>query len=432
MNVLIILADALRPDHLGCYGYPKNTSPNIDRLAREGVRFENCVATSTHTFPPLVSLLTGQDVSTHNLLTAQDYADWILKDTWKGRRTPLHVLREAGWQADGEYVTRWKPLGFTHDENDLPAYLERNRDRKWFYFASPYPTHMPYNPPEDYYRMFVDPDFQPDEETLKRMEMARSKMICHPPGIKSAMEVGQPDAIGIPDEEHQRSVAEVEFRPEDAPGIRALYDGEVRVFDDWIGSRLAKLEELGLLDDTLVVLVSDHGEELLERGHVGHTSCNLAGTVYDECLRVPLIMRHPPTLPAGAVIRDQVSQIDVLPTIFHLLGLEVPPPVDGTSLLPLIRGEATGFREQAYAATPPAGWQRLLSDRRLIWCVRTLKRKLILNLDPDAEKTRRYELYDLEQDPGERNDIFDQERESPATKELMDRLEEHVSRRPSA
>jgi len=94
MNVLMILADALRPDHLGCYGYSKDTSPNIDRLAREGVLFKQCVSVSTHTFPPIVSVLTGLDISTHGLVTAQDYGDWILKDTWKDRRTPLHILAE--------------------------------------------------------------------------------------------------------------------------------------------------------------------------------------------------------------------------------------------------------------------------------------------------------------------------------------------------
>jgi len=302
---------------------------------------------------------------------------------------------------------RWSPLGFTRDRNDLVAYVQENRDRKWFYFASPYPTHMPYNPPQEYYDMFVDKDFRPTSETLERMEMARTKMICRPPGVKSAMEVGQPDAIGEPDEAHKRSVAEVVFQPADAPGIRALYDGEVRIFDDWVGKHIAKLEELGLLDDTLVILLADHGEELLERGHAGHTSCNLMGTLYEECLRVPLIMRYPKKLPSGRAVESLVSLSDVTPTAFDILGLGLSLPVDGKSLMPLIRGEADSIRDHAYADVPPAGWQRLLSDHRRIRCVRTPEWKLILNIDL-ASGDKRYELYNLRDDPGEKQDVFEQ------------------------
>ena len=426
MNILFILADALRPDHLRCYGYPKDTSPNIDRLAREGVRFENCVAVSAHTVPPLVSMLTGQDTITHGLMTAQDYGIWVLEDTWRDRRTSLHVLKDKGYLVDGEFVMRWRPLGFARDQNDLAAYAQENRDKNWFYFASPYPTHLPYNPPQEYYEMFVDKDFHPSEGTRKRMKIAQTTMLCHPPGVKGAMEVGQKDAIGEPDDAHKRSADIVEFAPEDAPGIRALYDGEVRIFDDWIGKQIAKLEELNLLDDTFVLLVADHGEELLERGHIGHTSCNLMGTLFDECVRVPLIMRYPKAFPAGKVIRNQVSQIDIMPTLFDLLGWELPPPVDGLSLLPLIRGETDRFREEAYSETPPAGWQRLLSDERWIRCVRTLEWKLIQYEDPSKNSVR-YELYNLREDPGERNDII--AREPDKADELKAKLVAHMKPR---
>ena len=96
MNVLIILEDALRPRNMGCYGYRKPTSPNCDRLAAEGVRFETCVAVSAHTFPPIVSLLTGQTPFTHGLMTAKDYGRWRNQNAWSGRRLPLHALAEAG------------------------------------------------------------------------------------------------------------------------------------------------------------------------------------------------------------------------------------------------------------------------------------------------------------------------------------------------
>lgn len=400
MNILFILEDALRARNLGCYGYPKPTSPNCDRLAREGVRFETCIAVSAHTFPPIVSLLTGQTTFTHGLVTYQDYA------RWRACRTPLHTLADNGYLVDGELVMRWAPLGFTRDMNDLDAYLDAHRHDRWFYFAEPYPTHLPYNPPEAYLQQFLDPGYQPSAGTLERAKVVRSCLIVHPSGVLSRLESGADDPI--PDKNadaaHKRTVGTVDLLPEDRPYVQALYDGEVRVFDDMVGRWLAKLESLGILDDTLVIVTADHGEELMERGHVGHTSCNLKGTLYDESIHVPLILRYPKRLPAGTVVRHQVSQVDVMPTIFDLLGLPMPQPCDGSSLLPLIAG-GHNFREEAYAETPPAGWQALPGDERRIRCVRTAEWKLIVH----SGETERSELYHLTEDPGERRNVFDRE-----------------------
>ncbi len=423
MNILVILEDAVRPAHMSCHGYPKPTTPNCDRLAREGVRFENCISVSTHTFPSVVSIITGQTTAIHGLMSPFHYNAWMNEGLWEGRRTPLHLLADNGFLIDGELVMRWQPLGFTRDAEDLELYMEHNRHAQWFFLAQPYPTHLPYNPPQEYYDLFVDEDFRPDLQTLQRLETVRTRMILHPPDVQSAMEAGREDPIGDGDEAHERSTAIVEFEPQDAPGIRALYDGELRVFDDMVGRWIARLEELDKLDDTLIVIISDHGEELLERGHVGHTSCNLKGTLYDECLKVPLIMRYPHKLPAGKVISHQVSQIDMMPTIFDIVGLDLAVPHDGASTLPLILGQADEFRPEVYAETMPAGWQAVAGDERRIFCIRTLEWKLILNTDPVAG-THSYELYDLINDPGERENIYEQEPALAA--ELKAKLETHI------
>lgn len=405
MNILFIVTDALRPANMGCYGYPKPTTPNCDRLAAEGVRFEQCISVSAHTFPPIVSLLTGQTPATHGLMTPAHYDAWLHHGSWKGRTMPLHILRDAGYLIDGELVMRWAPLGFHRDRNDFLEYLDAHGKEKWFYFAEPYNTHLPYDPPEDYYQSFVDPDFQPEEATRQRLDIVRTRMILHPPDVQAAMELGEEDVIGEGDEAHKRTSAIVDFEPGDAPGIHALYDGEVRVFDDLLGQWLRKLEALGILDDTLIILTSDHGEELLERGHVGHTSCNLKGTLHDESIHVPLIMRWPGRLPSGKVIPNQISQVDVLPTLFELLGLESSLPPDGQSLLPLIHGTTRDFRSEAYAETPPAGWQALPGDDRMLYALRTEQWKLVV-LEGGTEERR--ELFDLQNDPGERINVIDQ------------------------
>jgi arylsulfatase A-like enzyme len=404
VNILFILEDALRRDRLGCYGYSRPTSPNLDRMAAEGVVFHETVAVSAHTLPPIVSLLSGWWTFTHGLVGAGDYPAWRSGERWRGMTLPLHTLARAGYLVDGEMVMRWAPLGFERDTEDPCTFFEANRNRPWFFFASPYSTHLPYNPPRAYYEMFLDPGYRQDEASRSRVDVVRREMIIHPPGLRSLHESGAADHIGQGEGAHRRSAASVAFQPEDRPAVSALYDGEVRVFDDLLGVWLRKLEELGLLDDTLVLVTADHGEELLDRGHVGHSSCNLMGTLFDEILMVPLILRYPRRLPAGRVVREQVSQADVMPTLFDLLGLETPYTPDGASLLPLLSGAGGAFRREAYAQTPVAGWQALPGDRRQIHCVRRREWKLIVRLDGEGGATR--ELYDLRRDPGETRNVI--------------------------
>jgi arylsulfatase A-like enzyme len=210
--------------------------------------------------------------------------------------------------------------------------------------------------------------------------------------------------------------------------VRALYDGEVRVFDDLVGEWIATLEELEVLEDTLVIILADHGEELLERGYVGHCSCNLKGTLYDESIRIPLILRCPKLLPRGRVVDTQISQIDIMPTIFDLLGIEATDLMEGSSALPLIEGRSRTFREDCFAETQPAGWQALQSDDREIWCVRTASWKLILNTTRSGP-VRRYELYDLKRDPGELRNLYEADgARHPASPALGSKLEDFILR----
>ncbi len=195
MNVLLILGDALRRDHMGCFGYAKDTTPTIDRLAKEGILFRNCASNSAHTAPPTISSLTGMDAVTHGIMTAQDYAPWIEKDPWKKRPIPTRVLAENGYRVDGDLVKRWAPTGFTEDILDVNAYMEAHRDENWFYFAQPYPTHLPYNPPPSYYDMFIEPGYAPGPDAQARLEIIRSQMICHPPGTTAALETDQEEAL---------------------------------------------------------------------------------------------------------------------------------------------------------------------------------------------------------------------------------------------
>jgi len=193
---------------------------------------------------------------------------------------------------------------------------------------------------------------------------------------------------------------------EDRPSIMALYDGAVRNLDMEIERYVKKLEELGILDDTLIIITPDHGEEILERGSLGHASCSIAGTLYDENIRIPLIMRYPKTLPQGRVIETQVSQVDIMPTIFDILGYPMPELTEGHSLLPLIEGKDIDFKEETHCETLVCGMQTLDWDKRTKWALRTPQWKLIYSQDT---KDNYYELYNLKNDPEEKVNLIDKE-----------------------
>jgi len=274
--------------------------------------------------------------------------------------------------------------------------------------------------------MFLDPKDAPSPAGEKRLDIVRQFLIVHPSGVISKLEAGEDDPLpdDDSDEAHRRTAGTVDLLPQDRPAVLALYDGEARVFDDLVGTWLGALEELDVLDDTLVILTADHGEELMERGHVGHCSCNLKGTLYDESIRVPLIMRYPKRLPMGHVIDRQVSHIDIMPTIFDLLCVHLPDSMDGQSLLPLIASPDAPFRKETFCETPPAGWQALASDDRDIWCIRTAKWKLILNTQPSTNAGT-LELYDLKNDPGEKQSLVNERPDVLA--DLLPKLRRHIA-----
>jgi len=412
-NVLLIVADALRADRLHCYGNHWQTSPAIDRLAAEGVLFNQLIAHSSHTLPCVGSIFTGLDPLSHGLIDPRTH----IKHSWGNWKTPFDILAESGFTVGGFDTYMYYHFGRRIEvENSAQAapFLEKHRDGPFFLWQFLEQAHLPYNPDPPYDTAFLPQDYSVSKSTAERLEMVKSRMIIHPPGVISQFELNQIEGKGNKFEadadreiDYTRSAAALDFHSEDRIPIAALYDGEVRTLDDRIAEYISKLEELGILDETIVIVTSDHGEELLERGNVGHASCSLAGTLYDEAIRVPLVARYPRCLPRGKIVATQVSQIDIMPTIFDMLGLQMPVEAEGHSLLPLIHDRKTDALEETFAETLPCGWQTLKDDHRRIWCIRTPKWKLIYNdFQPQAES--HYELFDLEKDCGERNNMLEQ------------------------
>jgi arylsulfatase A-like enzyme len=373
-NVVLVSIDTLRADHLGCYGHENPTSPRIDALAASGTRFARAWSTSSWTLPSHVSMLSGRSLLGHGVLGESTIP--------AGVPMLAEVLRGAGYRTAGFVSAPYlsSQFGFArgfdlYDDFSVPFTPEReSREQaqttvsspllypqveRWlretarapfFLFVHFFDVHYDYVPPPPYDTMF-DPDYQGTMTGENFHENPRIR-----PGMPAR------------DLEH----------------LLALYDGEIRYVDGYIGRTLDLLAELGLADDTLVVLTADHGEEFLEHGDKGHHR-----TLYEEVVHVPLIVAWPGRLPAGRVIDDPVSIVDVVPTVLELAGLGAPAGVEGMSLVAQMRGGPAPDREIVAELYRKATLNMQVAVRRG-------DAKLIQSLNfPQRE------FYDLASDPGE-------------------------------
>ena len=397
-GIVLLVIDTLRADGLSAYGNPRPTTPNIDRLAEEGVLFEQAISHTSWTLPGFVGLLSGsyptRRVFEHRLsrslvedLAAAGYATAAFTE---GGYVSAHFGIDRGFgefrELEGKVhlfgpdAPRKGPGGggvaATFDA--ASAWLRANAARPFCLLVHTYEVHMPY---------------------LDR-------------GLAEGLEPG-----GLPEVFNQRVLGAVRrgdviVGDTERAYVRALYEGGVAATDHEVGRLLDLLAELGVADRTVVVLTADHGEELGERTP---TRLGMHGdALYDTLLRVPLVVRDPLHERAVQRVSAQVRLVDVMPTILDLAGLPPPADVDGRSLVPLLRGAPDGDRP-AYAEIPHPQSQLA---RRLAW--RAQGWKLIVNVAPLAPGEAPSELYHLADDPLETNDLSARE---PARKEaLLERL----------
>ncbi|MCJ7681842.1 MAG: sulfatase, partial [Candidatus Aminicenantes bacterium] len=361
-NVVLISIDTLRPDHLGCYGYDAETSPTIDRLAVEGVRFENVFSSTTWTLPAHVSLLTGMPDGVHGV-TSEAY----LLD--ENRDTLAEIMRRTGRLTLGVFTGPYLlPFwgfhqGFdTYDDatrydktlegaevisaaergRTTPDALDRvetrladNSGRPFFLFLHLFDAHPDFDPPPPYDTQF-DPGYSGPVTGID---------IMNNPSVHAAM----------PEKDRRH--------------LLALYDGEIRFINDTGLDRLLDiLEARQCLENTLIVLTSDHGEEFFEHGVFGHRQ-----NLYDTTLRIPLIVWAPGLVPSGVTVKTPVRIYDILPTILEVTGVSRPAGVLGRSLVPLFSGEAM-------EGEWPSLFAELESQSRKMEALRTEKYKMIVDI----------------------------------------------------
>jgi arylsulfatase A-like enzyme len=429
-NIILISIDSLRPDHLGCYGYGRSTSPTIDRLAREGALFETAVSSTSWTLPAHAALFTSLPDRVHGCM---DDLKWL-----DGTRTTLaEALKAAGYRTAGffsgpylhpcfgfsqgfesyhdctSYSRRSVDLiksdklfnnqigqismdimNLSHEDitnpivlADVKSWLEKRPGGPFFLFIHLWDVHYDYVAPPPYDTMF-DPGYKGPVNGRDVLKLYRKP---------------------------------ADWTDADVEHLKALYDAEIRFADDTIGQILSELERHGLKEKSILAVTSDHGEAFYEHGLQGHR-----WTLYEEELRIPLILRYPRSIPAGPRLKYPASIIDIAPTILDLAGLPPLSHAMGLSLVPLLSGSATPPPEEAAVSELSVPANRIHS-----FSIRSHNWKDIFDLNK-----RQCFVFDLKKDPLESSPLA--EDKSPFNPQEIDvlykataqKLQEEAARLP--
>ncbi len=380
LNVILITIDALRPDHLGCYGYKLDTTPNIGKFAKEGVLFSQAINQGSKTHVSLPSIHTSTYARTHGIYNKGYRLNPLLKTLARTLKDNHYIT--AGIQYSTRYIPELKQ-GFDYIFDDPDAnkadvitqkavsWLEKNYQNRFFLWLHYFDTHAPYNPPMPYKQMFEK------GANLNRRHVRLGDSLFD-------------SYRAIPLYAAEGNITDIDY-------YIGKYDGAIRFVDEEIGIVLRKIEELHLDDKTVVVITADHGELLGE-----HDIYFVHWTLYDENIRVPLVIKCKGLIPPSRLITQQVQSVDIAPTILALLNIPKDPRMQGNSLLSLILGK--GGSPSRYAFTELAREENGLTGE----CVRADGWKLIQSRKGQYEI---YRMYNLDLDPGESNNLIDSEKE---------------------
>ncbi len=373
-NIIILVVETLRADHLAAYGYPRNTMPNLEDLADDGVLFEHAISVAPWTLPSVVSILTGLPPSGHGVTT---YAN-RLSDAVD---TLAEKLRAAGYytsflgvnslfesdrnlEQGFEYYFGTDEISAEELNRRLLAWLhDLKHDKPVFLYVHYFDPHCRYDPPEDYQEMYWP--------VPKNMATGRTMTLQQFNSMHECFQLHHG-----PDE----PILDVDY-------YLAQYDAELRHVDAMIGVFLERLKTAGLFDSSLLFALGDHGEEFYEHGGFGH-----GRVLYEHTIHVPFIVKPPGTGHLGRKISGYVSTLDIAPTALAAAGVPKPATWPGIDLRAILRGQSV-FRDRAvFSETDYEGVQRAV-----------LKGKWKLMVSVDGKRPGG--LFDLSADPGEYSDL---------------------------
>lgn len=448
-NVILITIDSLRAGHLSCLGYHRKTTPNIDNLAKKGVLFTNAISCGPDTPTSVIPLLTSTYVLTYymasggvdKLRTSVEEFDrmktLILEVLQRQGTTITDVLKGYGYATaafhSNPFLSRYYNFGRGFDHFDdsfsflglkrysikrkITGILEKSPklyDLVWYVYKNVYD------------KLKSDSRVHGDDVPFERGEVLNKKVISwleqheenffvwlhymdvhFPYKPPKEFQFDSPSkslsSVEISNLNYKMLTSSEEMSKDEIKEIIDLYDGGIKYTDHIIKSLLDKLNEMNILDDTILIITADHGDEFGDHGDFAHYQAKL----YDELIRVPLIICH--SEHKNIRIDEPVSLLDVSPTILDLLGIPAVESFQGRSLIPIIMGE----RKSSGVVS-----ESLLKGKRNV-SYRTNEWKYILN-----EVDSRHEFYDISNDPKEGNNLYEKERER--AKEFELKIMEHI------
>jgi len=373
-NILLIAIDSIRADHMSCYGYDRLTTPHIDKFAQSGILFENTFSPHIPTTPAYASMLTGLDCFGTQVVAlrhqgplrpeaptaAEIFRRYGYNTTsvgFKGNPSSRgfdSYIEFPGW---GSFAQGRSPKAQNLNDVTMPELERLNcEDKPWFVMLRHMDPHAPYLPPEPYERMFYhgdecDPANRSMDPVLSFKPFADFFKSWMPPGIT------------------------------DKDYVIAQYDGAIAYMDACIQSIFEALDSMGILDNTIIALNGDHGETLYDHelwfDHHG---------IFDNVLHVPLIIRYPDRIPTGGRLSGFNQHKDLLPTLLDLAGIPIPETVEGISMV----GEARRPYLFGEVGEGPMATRMIRQDQY----------KLIY-----YPTGNRFQLFDLDADPQELNDL---------------------------
>jgi len=384
-DILLILVDALRADHISGYGYARKTTPFLDEYTEKGVRFSSAYSHSSHTKISVASLFTGLLPPSHGVRTAaiKEQAGRVKSDTLSTSVDTLaEILQRHGYSTAGfvtnPHVQAFQGFAQGFDEyqyGDFDArslnqraisWLENHSRSPYFLYLHYMDVHYPYDPPRPYRTRYVE-----ERKGLK-------PLFIYGPASRKVSQEKIDDTV-------------------------ALYDAQINYWDDSFREFIERLDERSLLENAVVVIVSDHGDEFNDHGGFGH-----GFTLYTEMIHVPMYFIFEGKLASGIVRDDLVQLIDVVPTLYGLSGIEtVGMNLEGVDLFDSRHEEADTDRRvysETYLGEKPRS-------------VRTVGQQLVFNATRET-----WELYDLSRDPAQKNDLY--RGNTPEVSELVEQLSE--------
>lgn len=376
-NVILISIDSLRADHLGAYGYARDTSPAMDGLASRGLKFAHHSSTTSWTLPAHMSLLTARSILGHGVV----FDDRSLSPSVS---TVAEAFQNGGYLTHAIVSAPYlnSRYGFARgfdDYDDRTIFFETNEDsyrsvtgpelvdaasrflvrphgaKPFFLFLHFWDVHYDYAPGPPYEKMF-DPDYTGTVD---------GNNFYFDPAIREGMNL------------------------RDLQHLLALYDGEIRLVDDQIARLRAELVRLGIAGRTMIAVVADHGDEFFEHGNKGHHR-----TLYEEVIHTPFVLEVPGHRPSAPVVEEEVSLIDVAPTLLGLAGVKAPEGAEGRDFSGLYTGAPLPAAKPVFAELYRTGTRNVQVSET------SARRKIIHHF-----QQRSLEVFDLDSDPGEQRSL---------------------------